>query len=477
MGKDIKEDPAEAFLKTVTDQIAYKPMREMVCRELNEHIEDRTEEYEGQGMNHEEARRSAVIAMGDAISIGTELNEVHQVRKTPALMVVSLILILSGFAWYVWIWWNWAEDLKGVLYYILFILLPGLVILGAVVWKGYAVFIRYRVKLVLLMGACFLARMVTNGMRQWNLGFLASVDYMILICLGIAYAVILYQFRQSGIRVIAAVIAVSGAVFTLSYRLFWYNTASAAVVMLLCTFGTICFAVYRGIVKGVKSYLYGTLLAGMLITGVLAVPATSARMDFQQFARPEASVRNRLDDTYNSILIKELLDKTPLTHGLSLTPEEMMSYGSGEWYFLSANPDGRGNSWQVPYTESEVTLWDILPQHYDNNYLIAVVIFRFGWMAGLLLLAAIGAFYVMVFSCIWNTRGQLTSVVAFAGGMCLLWQGILYILGNFGYQYATFTNLPLVSEGRVSVVFNMLILGLVISAYRYDHVMDETLIS
>lgn len=49
-----------------------------------------------------------------------------------------------------------------------------------------------------------------------------------------------------------------------------------------------------------------------------------------------------------------------------------------------------------------------------------------------------------------------------------------YVLGNFGFQYATFPNLPLISEGRISIIFNMLLLGLILSAYRYDHVVEES---
>lgn len=53
-------------------------------------------------------------------------------------------------------------------------------------------------------------------------------------------------------------------------------------------------------------------------------------------------------------------------------------------------------------------------------------------------------------------------------------QGVLYLLGNLGFQYETFTNLPLISEGKVSILANMLLLGFIFSAYRYGRVIDET---
>ena len=83
------------------------------------------------------------------------------------------------------------------------------------------------------------------------------------------------------------------------------------------------------------------------------------------------------------------------------------------------------------------------------------------------LVAALLLFYVLLFSCILKIRGILASSLAFCCGQCLLWQGVFYLLGNFGYQYGTFPNLPMVSEGRISILFNMLLLGMIFSCLLY----------
>lgn len=209
---------------------------------------------------------------------------------------------------------------------------------------------------------------------------------------------------------------------------------------------------------------------------------------------------DRWDDTYNSVLIQELLSRTPFAGGLSLSPEELMDYRTGAWYFASREPrnisiainnsqtpqekeelrkkyeelNSQGFSPGIVYeTEETVTLWDILPQHYYNDYIIAVVIFLSGWIGGFLLLAAIALFYLLLFRCILKIRGNLASCTAFACGQILLWQTILYILGNFGFQYCAFPNLPLLSKGRISMVFNMVLVSFILSAYRYDLVTAE----
>ena len=53
---------------------------------------------------------------------------------------------------------------------------------------------------------------------------------------------------------------------------------------------------------------------------------------------PQSSVHSTWDDTYNAILIQELLSRTSLTHGLELSSEEMVNYGTGAWYFASRDP-------------------------------------------------------------------------------------------------------------------------------------------
>ena len=64
----------------------------------------------------------------------------------------------------------------------------------------------------------------------------------------------------------------------------------------------------------------------------------------------------------------------------SLTPQEKEALQQ-KWHKLSRQGFSPGI---VHETEETVTLWDILPQHYHNNYIIAVVIFLFGWIGGFL---------------------------------------------------------------------------------------------
>lgn len=468
-GKNIRS----CFLDDVTDQISCRSIHPSIRRELEDHILDRMEEYEAQGIPREEAERRAVHAMGDPVSIGARLNEIHKIQKMPALTALTLILLFLGFTASCYMHWSPEQYANGYLHYI-----PGLAVLTAVAWKGYPLLIRHFRLLLKIVGVLYLLHIIISFLlvkgyitRTWI--WSPSFGYYFALSLAPVLILLSYHFRLYGATALLRIWVLSGIGISMLYFPFrWFNQSACAVLLLSLT-GTLAIMIHKNVFSGKKKRLILITLTGFLLSGTLLHTTASAKQLALEFIHPDSYVRDCWDDTYNSVLIRELLSRTPLTHGLELTPEEMMMYGSGDWYF----PENSTNTARTPryihYDTSTVTLWDILPQHYHNNYLIAVCIFLFGWIGGFLLLAAIAGFYLFLFCCIRKIRGGLASALSFCCGLLLLFQSIFYVLGNFGYQYASFTNLPLVSEGKISIVFNMILLGFIYSAYRYDRVIEE----
>ncbi len=497
MNKDMDNSPVSNFLNEVTDQISYKPLRPAIRQELEDHIEDRMEEYESQGISTADAERQVIHGMGDAVIIGTELNEAHKLQKAPRLAVISALLLLIGFAFSSYMQWSPEQSANGFLYYI-----PGGILLIVTALKGYPLVIRYRKVIALLICIPYLVKIIILDLLLDTSFWYASptISYFAVLLVSPVFIVLLYCIRQSRKDLLIAVFGGAFLWLVSSKLSYSFSADTAAVIFLLSTFITIGFMIHRGIFSGKKIYLYSAVIAFMVFLGSPLFLTDSGRTNMKNFLTPQSSVRATWDDTYNAILIQELLSKTPLSHGLELSSEELMNYGTGAWYFASRDPKflyinasefetdkeqeevyekvrilrEQGYSPRYIYfTEDNVTIWDVLPQHYHNNYLIAVTIILFGWLPGLALIGAIVLFFVFLFSCINRIHGKLASSLAFCCGQCLLWQGVFYLLGNFGYQYSNFPNLPMISEGRVSIMFNMLLLGLIFSAYRYDRVMEE----
>lgn len=496
------EDYKKEFLDTVEEQIAYKPLRSVLIQELEEHIFDRMEDYEAHGISQKEAGELAVRDMGDPVVIGTELNAVHRVQKAPALTAVTLLLILLGFVGSVWMRWSPEQYANGCLYYI-----PGLFIFILMAWKGYPFVIRHSKRLLILAGILFLTGEVLCTQKIlpfWKMGyFLGYFRYFGILLFAPFLILLAYRLRGYKSKAVLIVFVLCGAcIFLPGFYRGNNRDLSACAVLAASVAGTLLMMNRRDIFTEnalSRKRMYGILFAGLAAMGSLFVVTGSRREVLWQFINPDDSIRSTWDDTYNSALMRRLLSETPLIGGIDLTSQELMDYGTGAWYFEKKDPRQIGIyaiyhteeeeqrfeaavakardegifPRYIHFDESNVTLWDILPQHYHNNYRIALCILLFGWMAGAVLLAAIVGFYLILFACIGKIQGKLAFSLSCCCGICLLMEGILYILGNFGYQYASFTSLPMISEGRISIAVNMMLLGFIFSAYRYDRVEAE----
>jgi hypothetical protein len=490
--------PVSLFLDEVADQIAYRPLRSSLCQELREHIQDLTEEYESQGMTPEAAQSAAVCAMGDPLAVGAGLNEVHRLRHSPALTVLTLVLLLIGFAFSAWMQWSPEQSAGGFLYY-----LPGTLVLAFTAWKGCPLAIRRHRLLLILAGlACLLQVYLTYRSCQGR----HITGYYSLLMLGPVLVLLAYKLRRCGVRTLLGIFVLCFALLTGYYRHMTRSFGLSGSLVLAFTLAATFWAmIHRGILDHKpgtysRSGLYGALAAGILLMGGFFVSSPERLLAVRTFVRPEAFVHSTWEDSYNNVLIRELLSRTPAIGGLDLSSQELMDYGTGAWYFADRDPlqigmdatglkteadqdafdqalrkrkEAGGSPRFIHFDQSSVTLWDILPQHYHNNYLIAVTMLLYGRLFGVLLVGIMAGFYLVLFACIRAVRGKLAFSLACSCGFCLLGQSLLYVLGNLGYQYANFTSLPMISEGRISMVFNMALLGFVFSAYRYDRVVEE----
>lgn len=85
------------FLNIVCEQIKYKPIREEISEEIENHIEELKENYIAEGIEEKIAEEQATKQMGNAEEIGQKLNKIHRPRLDWKLLIISVILICFGF--------------------------------------------------------------------------------------------------------------------------------------------------------------------------------------------------------------------------------------------------------------------------------------------------------------------------------------------------------------------------------------------
>ena len=97
----------DRFCQSVCRQVRFATAEERnsIRRELQEHLEDRAESLEGDGMAAEQAAEAAVAAMGDPVTIGRAMNRQYPLRwrillgaanVAAVLLCLTLLLNLGG---------------------------------------------------------------------------------------------------------------------------------------------------------------------------------------------------------------------------------------------------------------------------------------------------------------------------------------------------------------------------------------------
>ena len=97
--EEISNHYVQDFLRAVQKEIKAKEVHEKILLELYWHIEDAAFYYMENGMQEEEAWNFAVKSMGNASSIGKELNQTYQKRNPffPLFIIgISFLIAVIG---------------------------------------------------------------------------------------------------------------------------------------------------------------------------------------------------------------------------------------------------------------------------------------------------------------------------------------------------------------------------------------------
>lgn len=114
------------FLNKVCEQIKYKPIRNEISQELENHIEELKESYIQEGIKEDKAEQKAIIQMGEAEEIGKKLNKIHKPKMNLLLLILVLVLLAFGFVLSSYI--DSIDDLKLNLLCIALSIIPFLII-------------------------------------------------------------------------------------------------------------------------------------------------------------------------------------------------------------------------------------------------------------------------------------------------------------------------------------------------------------
>lgn len=434
---------AEEYLKTLTDQIRCKMAREAVRDELLSHIEDQKTAYLSEGMEQEEAEEAAVREMGDPVETGNEMDRIHRPKMAWGMIALITALSIVGYVLQKLIeakvveagGYGWLGSRT------LLFLIVGLLLMVGVCFVDYTRIGMYAKEImiaadVLLFGAVMFGASVINGAGNYIvlpvIGYV-TIEYLALLTVPI-YAAVLYAYRGQGYRAVGkAVLWMIPPVWIVLH----IPRLTTAVTLALSFVVILAIAVWR---KWFRISRKKTL-AGILAVTVIAPAVVGAYYWFFGAAYQQERLKAILTDPnecgagYAAGIIRQLLGDSRIA--------------------------GPGN---ISLEASQVPVF--------QEFVLSGVIAYYGILAAVIFVGVMLFLLMRFLKISLGQRNQLGMLMGAGCSVLFLVEAAFYLLTNLGVIYIG-TFCPFLSYGGTGTMVTYILLGLLLSIYRYQNTAPE----
>lgn len=430
----------QGYIEAVEEQIRWRRARSVVSLELRRHMEDQRDDFAAEGL--EDAERLAVEEMGDPVSVGTELDRLHRPRPQWGLLGLAIALACVGAFLRVWLTRGDGADAVSPVMAALALTLGTAALLGAYFWDFTALVRHPR---AVYAGA------LAAGVLSWLLPHVNNAAYYtryIILLYPVVYALWLYSCRGS------------------SWRHFVLALAGGIPLALICMLAPFSFGLFILLVCGLILLLCAVRMgwfgpgrwkfAGTALALAVGVPVLFFGMGYG------ASFIMRLRFAFHP---------------------ELDPYGSGYWGWMtrmtlrdvpfirrdkhaSFGIASRGRAYGSWFGEKGYVEFSM-----DQDFVPLKLLAGWGWLAYLLLMAAIAALLVWLLIRCLRQKQQLGRLTALAVVMSLGLETLFSAALNLGFVMFS-SHLPLI-VGNLHTVLDLALIGLVMSVFRGGSILRD----
>lgn len=440
----------EKYLDTLLSQIRCKKARPYIENEIKGHIECQIEENVANGMTLEEAEKSAVADMGDPIEVGVSLDRIHRPQIAWAMVafvgMISLLGILVHFL--IGLKFSSAANISDIYpqailnnkNYFSGVLL-GIMAMIIVYFIDYSVIAKYaRVIGSIMLGVGVLGAWfgytVHGGIYYIGIGYfkvLATVFFMLYVPI---YGAILYKYRNTK----------------------WKGLIAAAIWMILpVVIALLVYNVYLALVLFVSLFL---LLIIAVADGWFLIPRKTT-----------------------VIALSSFLVLSPIFGIVVLLSGEMflLEYQKARIHsFMHPGYDGNGAGYLASNLRNQLISSVMVGNNgkeilgasdtYTSDFILTYITGTYGILAGVLVCAVLAILIISIFVMATKQKNRVGMLMGCGCGILFLVNTGINILENLGYFPISQTFLPFLSAGRSNLIFSYILIGLVLSIYRYKNV-------
>ena len=411
----------EEYLNNLLDQIRCKKAHAAIREELESHISDQIEDNMKAGMTREEAEKAAVCDMGDPVTTGISLDQIHRPKMARQMIVLMAVIMFAG----VLIHWMMGAPVACMQTISGFCLMFFICHLDYTRIAAIAKVIAAGIILVGIYALFFGVRFGGNIFVASLLWFRISMFSFLMLYVPV-YGAILYSYYGEGYKglVKAALWAVPPLFIALMM-----SSLTLFLILSVCMISLLVLAVVKKWFQvKQKGVVIGAAILVLAITGILQIANAPYQMD---------RIRNFLAGDVESNYVTKVL-KNCFTGSILI---------------------GKG------VEELKTTLPD-----YNNSFILAYLTGTYGYIICTAVCAVLVLLIVAIFSIVFRQKNQLGMMMGFGSGMILFTNIAINLLENFGILPTSQTFLPFFSKGGSCMYVCYILMGVILSVYRYKDV-------
>lgn len=438
----------EEYMATLTEQIQDKRAKQLVAKEIRNHIEEQAECYEQDGLEHAEAVKEAVRQMGSPVDTGIALNKIHKPKMPWAMLGLVTFLMVSSIIIQAVVFevgksskWNlnWESLLPKTICYNL----VGFAIIILLLYVDYNFIAKYAYRLYIVYLAGMFAWLVSVKMNIWESPSITTY-YGWQMIFPIVFAGIVYRNRNRGCRGISICIILTLAEFVwyvagweLLGDTYYYSYYPALAETILVVLLVLYFAIWKGIFgKDRKKQV-------VFLTTVVATLAVSCAVFMANAGAMGTYILRRLRNIFTAE------NTAYLNVGLQEGIMQADWFGGGT--FIGREPENL---------------------HYTTLLLNGVFTY-FGKFAGVAVIAVFVAFIGLSMKMSLKQSNRIGFLLGMACTASILVRFVAYTAINMGCAAWWTTLVPFFSYGKVGAVMNGIYIGLILCVYRNSSILHE----
>lgn len=455
------------YMETLLAQIREKRARESVRQEVEGHICDQTTAYIAQGMSREQAEEKAIADMGDPVEAGTALDQLHRPKPAWGMLALTAVLCAAGLL-LLYLAQTCSQPERATDSYFqnqCWYVVLGFIILCVVYLTDYTRIAAYS------QPACTVILLVlfaaSNGMipashayefnhfgNIWISGHLLSLDLLLYLYLPL-YGAMLYSFRGCKAGQFLRVL-----LFTMLPVLIAYKTVPLSVTVNITAILFLLFFTAAG--KGWFLQPFAKISAAGRLKNVFP-----KRHAYQKYCCALGVLLSAF--FVLALLLFPKANYQSFRIRAWLHPE---SFAEGYGFVGSVIRNIVSTSRMIGRNTGQAA--DVYLPDYTTDYILTYMIGTFGILAAAVLVILVVVFGARLLYISIHQKNQLGMMMGLACSLSIIIQSAEYIFVNLSLLPPTGVYFPLISFGGSGMIQTCILLGILLSIYRYENVVPKT---